>query len=209
MWSIGRGMLMSTIPNDPPGCSTAPSPTRDRDRRIDQFRSNTLRTRLTQSLLMAQLVLLVIGFSTVRVGDEEPHQLWDTSKLQLILAPITVAAFCAWTYRAYWNLIPLGARDLRHRPIMAIISIFIPWFNLFVPFRALAQIEKWSDPSLADRHPACPPRGGSISLGWAWAAWLNLVLFNDGTSKFITENVKIPAAAATFEDLSDRFQAIL
>jgi hypothetical protein len=198
---------MRTIPNDPSGQSTAPSPTSDRDRRIDRFRSNTLRTRLTQALLMAQLVLLVIGSMTVKVGEEEPHLVWDTSNLQLILVPITLAAFCVWMYRAYWNLIPLGARDLRHLPILAIVSIFIPCFNLFIPFRALAQIERWSDPSLADRHPAGSSRGGSISLGWAWAAFVNLIAFNGVTHSLIKKTIKIPAAA--IGDLSDQMQAFL
>jgi hypothetical protein len=198
---------MSAIPSDPSGHSTGPSPTSDRNRRIDQFRSNTFRTRLTQTLLMAQLVLLVIGSVTVRVGAEEPHLMWDTSKLQLALAPFTLAAFCAWMYRAYWNLIPLGARDIRRLPILAIVSIFIPGLNLFIPFRALAQMEKWSDSSLADRHPGGSSRGGSISLGWAWASFVNLTAFNDVTYSFIKKNIKIPAAA--IGDLSDQMQAFL
>jgi hypothetical protein len=110
-------------------------------------------------------------------------------------------------YRAYWNLIPLGARDLRYTPILAIVSIFIPCFNLFVPFRALAQIERWSDPWLADRHPTASSRGGSISLGWAWAAFVNLIAFNDVTDSFIKKNIKIPAGAIGV--LSDEMQAFL
>jgi hypothetical protein len=156
---------------------------------------------------MAQLVLLVIGSMTVKVGEEEPHLAWDTSNLQLILAPITLAAFCVWIYRAYWNLIPLGARDLRHLPILAILSIFIPGFNLFIPFRALARIERWSDPSLADHYPAGSSRGSSMSLGWAWAAFVNLFMFNGVTQSFIQKNIKIPAAA--IGDLSDPVQAFL
>jgi Domain of unknown function (DUF4328) len=198
---------MSVISNDSVRSASPPSETDDRNRRIHQFRSNTLRTRLTQVLLMAQLVLNLIGSATESVNGAEPRHPWDTTFLQLLLAPITLAVFCAWMYRAYWNLIPLGAKDLRYLPILAVVSVFIPILNLIIPFRALWQIARWSDPSLADRHPAGSQRGGPISLGWAWAAFFNLYAFNGEISRFIRENVKIPVGA--IEVLSAQLQAFL
>ncbi len=203
--------------------------TRDGDGQISQFRPNTWYTRLTAILVFAQLLLLVIGSATIRLNGATTR--WDTTFLQLLLAPITLAVFCAWMYRAYSNLIPLGARGLRSSPTKAVVSIFIPCVNLVVPFRALAEIVRSSVPSEAVLLPVSRPSagsiplgsnraarsflpklpldssGGSISLGWAWAAFVNLILFNGTIGEFIKKNIGVPVAA--IENLSDQVHFLL
>ena len=103
---------MRAIPIDP-SVSTPPGQTRDGAGQITQFRPNTWRTRLTAILVFTQLLLLVIGESTVAINGATTR--WDTTFLQLGLAPITLAVFCAWMYRAYSNLIPLEREAYAHR----------------------------------------------------------------------------------------------
>jgi Domain of unknown function (DUF4328) len=220
---------MRVIPIDPLSSSSRPGQTRDGDGQISQFRPNTWRTRLTAILLIAQLLLLVIGGATVTQNGATTQL--DTTFLQFRLAPITLAAFCAWMYRAYSNLIPLGARGLRSSPRKAVISIFIPCVNFVVPFRALAEIARSCVPLEAELHPVSGPNvgsiplgsnpaarsflpklpldssGGSISLGWAWAAFVNLILFNGTVSEFIKKNIGVPVVA--IEDFSDSLQSLL
>jgi hypothetical protein len=196
---------MRAIPIDPLSSSSRPCQTRAGDGQISQFRPNTWRTRLTAILLFAQLSLLVIGTATVERNGATTR--WDTTFLQLLLAPITLAVFCAWMYRAYRNLVPLGARGLRLSPRMAVVSIFIPCMNLVVPFRALAEITRSSVPSQAERDPAGPTNGGSVSLGWAWAAFVNLNLLNDTIVEFMKKNIGVPVAA--LENLSHQVQILL
>jgi hypothetical protein len=197
---------MRAIPIDPLSSSSRPGQTLEGDGQISQFRPNTWYTRLTAILVGAQLLLLVIG-------------------------SVTIAVFCTWLYRAYSNLIPLGARDLRSSPTKAVVSIFIPCVNLVVPFRALAEIVRSSAPSEAELHPAGRPSansiprgsnraarpflpklpvdssGGSISLGWAWAAFVNLNLFANTVSEFMKKHIGVPVGA--IENLSEQVQFLL
>ena len=201
---------MSTVPNDVVSSSTGPSRSGDRHGRNGQLRPNTRRTRLLSVLLMIQLVLLVIGPTTWFFAEHNGQLVWhgwNTTPLQLGLAPITLVVFCMWMYRAYGNLPALGAR-FKPSPGWVVVSIFIPCVNLVVPFLALAEIARWSNPSLADRGRIGRPLGGLTALGWAWASLVNAFAISQliydwrkravGVTAIATDELSGPVASFLF-----------
>jgi hypothetical protein len=85
-----------------------------------------------------------------------------------------VAFFLVWFYRAYRNLIPLGARELRYGKGWSIGAWFIPFFNLVRPKQIANDLWRASDPET----PSWPYPGTwqskrvSPLLHWWWATYL-------------------------------------
>ena len=109
--------------------------------------------------MFTQLLLLVIGESTVAINGATTR--WDTTFLQLGVAPITLRVL-RWMYPAYSNLYPPRARRLTSSPTRAVVSIFIPCVNFVAPFRALPEIARSSVPLEAALLPVYRPSVGSI-----------------------------------------------
>jgi Domain of unknown function (DUF4328) len=85
-----------------------------------------------------------------------------------------VVFFLIWFYRAYRNLIPLGALQLRFGEGWAIGSWFIPFFNLVRPKQIANDLWRGSDPATPSwPHPGTwQSKPVSPLLHWWWAVYL-------------------------------------
>ncbi len=174
---------------------------------IRLFRSNRLRTRLTIRLLWAHALLLLIGSASITVSGKT-FRLFDTTLIQLLLTPVTLTVFCMWMYRAYSNLIPLGARGLQRTPPSGRMPlIFVPFAYAVHPFQALAEIVRSSDPSHTTVLTGSSG-SGMTSLGWAWAAFVNAILFSSATQRFVKGHI-ISVPLTTIEDIVSFFNFLL
>lgn len=105
------------------------------------------------------------------------------SLLQFVFYVLTAVFFLRWLHRAYKNLIPLGARELKYSPGWACGYWFIPIMNLFRPYQALRELYHCSsptDPVMTGDYASRLPSPGWLS-GY-WAAWITMnILSNIGT----------------------------
>ena len=72
-----------------------------------------------------------------------------------------------WIYFANLNSLAFGAHTLSHSAAWAVGSWFVPFANLFVPYRALREIWQVSLDPANWRRQRVPPL-----LGWWWAMWV-------------------------------------
>jgi uncharacterized protein DUF4328 len=81
----------------------------------------------------------------------------------------TVIVFLMWLYRASNNVAAFG-EPLQHSSGWAVGSFFVPIMNLFVPYQAVKDVWKKSDPAAADSmlHSVSPP---GFFPAW-WGFWL-------------------------------------
>jgi Domain of unknown function (DUF4328) len=171
------------------------------------FRSNRLRTRLTVRLLWAHALLLLIGSASITVSGKT-FRLFDTTLIQLLLAPVTLTLFCMWMYRAYDNLIPLGARGVKRTPPSGRMPlVYVPFAYAVLPVQALAEIVRSSDPSFEALQPGSSG-SGMTSLGWAWATFVNAILLSIASQRFAKGHIiRIPPT--TIEDFVSFFSFLL
>lgn len=94
-----------------------------------------------------------------------------------------IVTFLMWLFRAYKNVLALGAGQLRYRPGWSIGAWFIPFFNFVGPKQIVNDTWRASDPDL-------PPdaggawRGAAIPaalFGWWWAAWILSALLGNAS----------------------------
>lgn len=82
-------------------------------------------------------------------------------------------SFLMWLYRAYQNLLSLGAVKTEYPPSWAVGGFFIPFANLFVPYKAVREIWVRSGPKLKEPGEEFWQKSGSSSLiEWWWGLWL-------------------------------------
>jgi hypothetical protein len=81
----------------------------------------------------------------------------------------TVVVFLMWLYRASENVKAFG-EPLQHSSGWAVGSFFVPIINLFVPYQAVKDVWKKSEPAAADSmfYTASPP---GFFPAW-WGFWL-------------------------------------
>jgi hypothetical protein len=98
--------------------------------------------------------------------------------LNLLAIVAAGVAFICWLYQARTNLGTLASWELDHGPGWAIGGWFIPFLNLVIPYKVVAEVAKVSG-WLAYGQPeyGAPRRRGGAPVGWWWAALLisNLV----------------------------------
>jgi Domain of unknown function (DUF4328) len=89
------------------------------------------------------------------------------------LSIVAIVFFIRWFWSAYWNLRPLGQPESRFHPAWAMVSWFIPIFNIWRPKQMANDIWRGSDPS-GTRIAADEWKNVSVPalLGWWWGAWL-------------------------------------
>lgn len=80
----------------------------------------------------------------------------------------TVIVFLMWLYRASNNVSAFG-EPLQHSAGWAVGSFFVPIMNLFVPYQAVKDVWKKSDPNVADSMFYTSPPG--FFPAW-WGFWL-------------------------------------
>lgn len=127
------------------------------------------------------------------------------SKLQVISMPLTIGTivvFCFWIHRAHQNLEPLGARELRFKPLHAWGFFFIPLANLWKPYQAMGDLWKAShNPTFWATSPS------SILLPVWWGLWLiSTILVRIASMQMnavkTVEEIQSAAQLAIFGDLA-------
>ena len=138
--------------------------------------------------LIALVDLVAIGFgiaeyrllSRIEAGEPVSDAEIDANDIrqgaigfvQFLLLIACAVFFIRWFHRAYTNLLPLGAGELRYKPGWAIGAWFVPFLNLWRPKQIANDIWRASDPGY-------PPgdwvwRGGSVPA--LYAVWWGLFL---------------------------------
>jgi len=77
----------------------------------------------------------------------------------------TALMVCLWTYRCAANAARLNGRSLETNPSMAVISYFIPLYNLFGPVVAMFEIV-----NVTYRHSPRPKVSFAVLVCW-WTDW--------------------------------------
>jgi|GEM_PF-3115894 len=88
--------------------------------------------------------------------------------------------FLVWMHQMYSNLEPLRAKVRRFTPGWAVISWFIPVYNLYKPWQAMIDIWRGSDPNGLESSR----RNWAAIVSLWWILWLakitySLVVFNE------------------------------
>lgn len=157
------------------------------------FESGRTRALITISLLLAfvfgELLSVAVVWANRSVVDSavagEDGWRQFAMMVQLLTAVLTlfhfavfvacVVAFCLWLYRAYANLRALGhpRSALEHSPGWAVGFFFIPFVNLFMPFRVVREVWVKSDPRVRTREDYLfgPPVSTALVLAW-WLTWI-------------------------------------
>jgi uncharacterized protein DUF4328 len=119
------------------------------------------------------------GLATIAQAEnsEAPaFALWTFTVLMLFP---TFIAWLLWQYRAHSNLKALGASNLSYSPGWAVGWWFIPLANIVVPYLAVRELWKASDPEGGAID--WKTRGGAAVVGFWWAGRLvTQVLFQIG-----------------------------
>lgn len=87
--------------------------------------------------------------------------------LYLVAFVVTGIAFLKWIHRANSNCHGFGAQGMQFTPGWSIGYYFIPFINLYKPYRAMKEIWKVSTNPINWQNEK-----GSPLLGWWWALWL-------------------------------------
>ena len=108
------------------------------------------------------------------LSEEAFDDVESNDNRQLAVASVYGAAYIAaivffirWFWSAYWNLRLLGQPGARYHPAWAIVSWFVPIFNVWRPKQIANDIWRGSEPEragdperrLEGHPPAAPPRG--------------------------------------------------
>jgi hypothetical protein len=67
-----------------------------------------------------------------------------------VVALVAVVTWLTWQGRAHANLSRIGASGLRFRPASAVASWFVPLVNLVLPFMAMRELWRASDPETGE-----------------------------------------------------------
>lgn len=97
------------------------------------------------------------------------------SFLSLIVYVTLAVVFLLWVHRAYRNLRALGnpERLLNHSPGWAVGSFFIPFVNLYLPYKIVREIWDLSDPNVRTQDDLMfsQPGGSPLLVVW-WLSWI-------------------------------------
>lgn len=144
--------------------------------------------RWTQYLLAVHFVAVALGIvsEVARLMDEdqafgaltdaylEREALIDTAWLAVYF--VTAVVFGRFIYVAKKDLRELRVTDLQFSPGWSVGWFFVPLANLWMPYKAMAESFRASDPTCLDRRAWKGCRVPGIVKAW-WAAWItsNLV----------------------------------
>ncbi|HEX8558581.1 MAG TPA: DUF4328 domain-containing protein, partial [Pyrinomonadaceae bacterium] len=105
----------------------------------------------------------------------------------LVVYVALAVAFLLWLYRASKNLPALGNEKSRieYKPGLAVGSFFIPFVNLFMPYKAVREVWEKSDPAIRtpDDIMFTPTASAPLVLGW-WLSWIAMNVFGRVTGRF-------------------------
>lgn len=114
-----------------------------------------------------------------RVQDSE-HTAFALAGFTILMLIPTGIVWLLWQHRAHANLRALGVAGLRFSPRWAVGWWFIPFANIVMPYLAVRELWKASDPNAGPIEWKAP--GGAAIIGWWWAGRLaTQVLLQTGT----------------------------
>lgn len=114
-----------------------------------------------------QMNLLSAGTFSQSAAEANDSRQRVMGILYLVAFIVTGIAFLKWIHRANKNCHGFGAQGMEFTPGWSIGYYFIPFINLYKPYRAMKEIWKVST------NPAnWQNENGSALLGWWWALWL-------------------------------------
>lgn len=106
--------------------------------------------------------------------------------LKLIVFAALVVAFLLWLHRVMKNLTALGNAKTRveYTPGWAVGSFFIPFGNLFMPYRAVKEAWNKSNPlvSTEDEVMFPPPSPTGLLAAW-WGSWIAMNFISRAASR--------------------------
>lgn len=158
----------------------------------EPFRSGHTRATVVVALCVAYIVvaasaivanLMKLETASVVIAAEagqEQFTLDDLLQLLVGLAALFVLvplgiAFLVWLHRVAANIPALGnpKSKVEHTPGWAVGSFFVPFINLFIPYKAVKEVWAKSDPSIRteDDFMYGGPSSSPLLLIW-WLAWL-------------------------------------
>lgn len=122
---------------------------------------------------------------------------FGTAVLLLLVSISGLALFLAWLYRANDNAWELGAEDLQFTPGASVIWFFIPFFNLYKPYQALAELYRASFPEAEADEWALVPVPRWLTLWWIlWVGSYVIGLLARGADSALPIGTLFGAAAA-------------
>jgi len=114
-----------------------------------------------------QMNLLSAGTFSQAAAEANDSRQQIIGILYLLAFIITGIAFLKWIHRANSNCHGFGAQGMEFTPGWSIGYYFIPFLNLYKPYRAMKEIWKVStNPTNWQNEKSSP------LLGWWWALWL-------------------------------------
>ncbi len=110
---------------------------------------------------------------TIGQGVENDSRQMIVGLIQFFLTIVTFIIFLIWLFRSYRNLKVLGLSDSLYSPGFVIGGFFIPFMNLYVPYKAIKEIWEWCNPKSLD------PQGGTskriLAIWWFLFATQNYI----------------------------------
>jgi hypothetical protein len=114
-----------------------------------------------------QMNLLSSGTFSQSAAEANDSRQQVIGILFLVAYIVTGIAFLKWIHRANKNCHGFGAQGMEFTPDWSIGYYFIPFINLYKPYRAMKEIWKVSTNPTNWQN-----ENGSALLGWWWALWL-------------------------------------
>lgn len=129
---------------------------------------------MTSDYFQARLLVQVkagmdISESTIAANDNR-QQVIGTLRWFIYVA--SALFFLIWIYRAYSNLKPLGAKNLKYSKWWAIGCFFIPVVNFFRPYQVVNELWKASNPRIENYDSISSPSRAPLLIKFWWAFWL-------------------------------------
>jgi hypothetical protein len=184
------------------------------------YLSGRTRARATIFLLAACVVTGLLGIissylqidllSDALAGGEITDERAEANDLREVLVAVltflvyiaTVVSFSMWIHRAYRNLRALGhsPSSLEYSPGWAVGWFFVPFANLFYPFRVVNEIWRKSDAHAEDVDAAFMSSAATATpplILWWWVLWL-ASNFADNIAFRFSDKAETPGQMLTF-----------
>lgn len=142
--------------------------------------------RLLQRLQLGQS----ISNDAADANDARVQLLTD---IQLVIAILAFVALALWFYRAYQNVHRLPNAKPEYSPNMAALSWFIPFVNLWIPYKIMLEIGHYLGGFTNPRITIISSRWDYLAVGW-WILNIGVFIvsrFNLALLKYSSDNISI------------------
>lgn len=114
---------------------------------------------------------------TPAAADANDWRVRVLSGFQLVVALLAFVALVQWFYRAYQNVHRLPRARPDYRPSMAAWCWFIPFINLWYPYKIMVEIGHYLGRFAHPRTQVLSSRWDYLAVAW-WVLNIGLVLFS-------------------------------